>query len=81
MKKKRTQNTQQHTVPTPKWLQRRMLHKLEESAKNRVSPSRTKAAKAVLQKLGEEDKPAHTNTSPVTKPTVASTGDSTFHQN
>ena len=57
MKMKRTQNTQQHVVPVPLWLQRRMINNLEQAAKNIVSPSRAKRAKAVLRTISKEGKP------------------------
>ena len=74
MEEKQIRNTQQHAVPIPLWLQKRMVRNLEQAAKNKVSPSRAKCAKAILQTLAEENKLAHTNTPLVAKPTVAGTG-------
>jgi hypothetical protein len=74
MEEKQIRNTQQHAVPIPLWLQKRMVRNLEQAARNKVSPSRAKGAMAVLQTLAEENKLAHTNTPLVTKPTVAGAG-------
>lgn len=70
-KKQGTQKTQQQVVPTPLWLQRRMLYNLERAAKNIISPSRAKRAGAVLQSLGKEDRLANTNAPIVTESNVA----------
>ena len=74
MKKKRKQKTQQHIVPSPHWLQKRMLSNLTRAAKNKVSPSRAKTAKAILLPINEADKSVHANKPPLAKPTVTGAG-------
>ena len=74
MKKKRKQNTEQDVVSTPLWLQRRMLRNLTQASKNKVSPSRAKTAKAVLQAIDEADEPVQTSTLSVEKPATAKAG-------
>lgn len=59
MKKQRYQTSQQLAVPTPLWLQKRMLHNLEKAAKNKVSPSRAECAQKVLRAVGNKRKPGY----------------------
>ena len=72
--KKRKQSIKQHVVSTPLWLQRRMLRNLTQASKNKVSPSRAKTAKAVLQAIDEADEPVQTSKSPVAKPATTNAG-------
>jgi hypothetical protein len=73
-KKRRTENTPPEEVPAPPWVQKRMLRNREKAARNKIRPPRAKRAMKVRRALGEENRPGHTSTPLVAKPTVAGAG-------
>ena len=54
-------NQPQITVPTPPWLQRRMLRNLQQATKDRVNVIRAKKAEIILAKLKRNNEAIHSH--------------------
>jgi len=74
-------NQTQITVPTPLWLQKRMLRNLQQATKDRVSPIRAKKAENILITLKRKNEVPHlhSNTLPVTHQTAFNDNKSLKH--